>query len=571
LGAFLRIDLEHPDPGWSYGIPRDTPFVGRPDARGEVWAYGLRNPWRLAVDLPTGQVWVGNHGQDLWETVHQVRAGENYGWSVYEGSHLFYRHRRRGPTPPVAPTFEHHHHEARSLTGGIVYRGGRLPGLEGAYVYGDHSTGRLWGGRHDGSRVVWHRELAATPLQITAFGQSPAGDLLIADLGSGLHRLVPAPPSAAPAASFPRRLSDTGLFASTRDHQPAPGVVAYSVNVPGWADGAQAEHFLALPGEARITHAASRGWGFPDGAVLVQTLGFAGPADAPGPGRRIETRLLTRQDGRWAGYSYRWNPEQTDAELVGAAGAEAEVSRAAADAPAGHRLQRWRFPSRAECLACHSRAAGFVLGMSDLQMNRDHAYPGGIRDNQLRALEHAGYFTAALPPPAPEPGRGRGRGRLVDPHEPGAPLEDRVRSYLHANCAVCHVEAGGGNARMQLEFTTPRDMMELVGARPQHDTFGLREAMLVAPGHPGRSVLLERLSRRGRGQMPPLVSQQVDDRAVALVRDWIASLPAEPSPRHRWQPADFAAELDPLPPGRSRAAGQALFRDLGCLQCHRLG
>lgn len=564
LGGVLRIDLEHPDPGLRYGIPKDNPFLGIPGARGELWAYGLRNPWRLAVDPPTGQVWVGNNGQDLWETAHLIRRGENYGWSVYEGGHLFYRNRRRGPTLVTAPTFEHHHSEARSLTGGVVYRGGRLPGLEGAYVYGDHSTGRIWAGLHDGTKVVWHREIAATPLLITSFGLSPSGRLLVTDLGSGLQEIVPAPARAS-TPPFPRRLSETGVFASTRDHRVEAGVVAYSVNAPGWADGAEAERFLAIPGDGTITHATSRAWGFPDGTVLVQTLGFPATGSSGGPGRRIETRLMTRQEGRWAGYSYRWNPEQTDAELVSAEGLDAELEHPDADVPGGLRRQRWHFPSRSECLGCHSRAVGFVLGLSDLQMNRTHRYPGGVEAHQPRALEQAGYFSAALPKESREPSATS----LVDPYEPRHELERRARSYLHANCSVCHVEAGGGNARMQLEATTARDRMELIGARPQHDGFGLRDAMLVAPGHPERSVLLHRLSVRGRGQMPPLALNRVDERAVALMRAWIASMPSGPAASRDWQVADIAGDLASLPTGHSPEAGKAHFQALGCLQCHR--
>lgn len=574
LGGVLRIDLEHPEPGRKYGIPQDNPFLGIPGARGELWAYGLRNPWRLAVDLPTGQVWVGNNGQDVWESAHLIRRGENYGWSVYEGSHLFYRNRRRGPTPVTAPTFEHHHSEARSLTGGVVYRGDRLPGLVGAYVYGDHSTGRIWAGLHDGTKVAWHREIAATPLLITSFGLSPSGRLLVSDLGGGLHEIVPAPPRAT-TPPFPRKLSETGVFASTRDHRVETGVVSYSVNAPAWADGAEAERFLALPGDGRITHATSRAWGFPDGTVLVQTLRLptskasraSGAADSLG--RRIETRLMTRQDGRWAGYSYRWNAEETDADLVPAEGADAEFDRADAAAPGGLRRQRWHFPSRSECLGCHSRAVGFVLGLGDLQMNRTHRYPGGVEDHQPRALEHAGFFTAPLPKESKDPAAPA----LVDPHDPHQDLDRRARSYLHANCSVCHVEAGGGNARLQLEFTTARDRMELIGARPQHDGFGLRDAMLVAPGHPDRSVLLHRLSVRGRGQMPPLALNTLDERAVALMRSWIAAMPAGPVASREWRMADFASDLAGLGSGsaapRSPETGKAHFQTLGCLQCHR--
>jgi glucose/arabinose dehydrogenase len=137
LGGVLRIDLEHVEGNQRYSIPKDNPFVGLKNARPELWAYGLRNPWRMTIDRKTGQIWVGVNGQDLWETAHLIRRGENYGWSVYEGSHPFYLNRKLGPTPPVLPTIEHSHSEARSLTGGIVYYGDELSELNGAFVFGE--------------------------------------------------------------------------------------------------------------------------------------------------------------------------------------------------------------------------------------------------------------------------------------------------------------------------------------------------------------------------------------------------------------------------------------------------
>src|SRR3989454_10256494 len=154
LGGVLRIDVDLTEGTQSYSVPKDNPFVGRINARPEIWAYGLRNPWRMTIDGQTGQIWAGNNGQDLWETAHLVKRGENYGWSVYEGSHPFYLNRKLGPPPAVLPTIEHHHAEARSLTGGVVYYGDASPDLNGVYVYGDYSSGTIWGARHDGSRVV---------------------------------------------------------------------------------------------------------------------------------------------------------------------------------------------------------------------------------------------------------------------------------------------------------------------------------------------------------------------------------------------------------------------------------
>jgi uncharacterized repeat protein (TIGR03806 family) len=552
LGSVLRIDVDRRDGNRPYGIPADNPFVDRVGARPEIWAYGLRNPWRMAADRESGQIWVGNNGQDLWETAHLIRRGENYGWSVTEGSHPFYLERSRGPTPIVPPTIEHAHAEFRSLTGGVVYRGDRFPELDGAYIYGDYSSGRIWAMKHDGRRPLWHREIADTTLQIASFRVDPRGELLITDNGSGFYRLVRAPKSER-AVPFPTRLSDTGVFDAVRENRPDSGLIPYSVNAPGWSDGAEVERFLALPGAAKVGFESSRGWNFPDGTALVQNLSIVRKPGAPASRARIETRVLLRQQGEWAGYSYRWNDDQSDATLVGKNGDEVVLP------PSG---QKWRFPSRSECMSCHSRAANFVLGVTGSQLNRAHDY-SGTRDNQLRALDHIGLFSSPLPKPPRE------LDALVNPRDESAALEARARTYLHVNCSVCHVEAGGGNSMMELGLPTPREKMRLVGARPQHDTFGIADAMLVAPGDPSRSVLIHRLSRRGRGQMPPLVSNRVDEQGVALLRAWIASLKPDQAFVRTWKMEELVPLLDRTVTGDSKERGRKLYREIGCIQCHR--
>ncbi len=579
LAKVLRIDVDRPGDGKEYSVPKDNPFVGLKGARPETWAYGFRNPWRLHVDKPTGDVWVGNNGQDLWEQIYLVRKGANYGWSAYEGSHPFYAGRLGGPSPLAAPVAEHHHSDARSMTGGVVYRGKKLPELHGAYVYGDWSTGKVWGIRHDKGRVTWHKELAVTPMQITGFGLDSRGELLIADHGGGTYRLEPAPKEER-QFPFPTRLSETGLFASVKEHRPQPELIPYSVNAPLWSDGADKERYLALPGTEPVDFTPKNGWNFPEGTVLVKTFALGR--------RRVETRLLTRQVGQWYGYSYLWNDAQTDADLVPAEGADRPYE------VRGLR-QTWHYPSRTECMVCHSRAANFVLGLSAAQMNKVHDY-GGVKDNQLRTLQHLGVFrvgrgeyademrgrwgragdearglllapfdvlsrlrpdvtrpvrqavaevAARLPAPPKEldplawaektfrdapghltllPKPPAEYERLVDPSDRGANLEARVRSYLHANCAICHVQAGGGNAQIELEFTTPRDKMNLVGVKPLHDAFGITGAKLVVPGDPERSILYQRVKRRGPGQMPPLATSVVDDEATALLYEWIRAM-----------------------------------------------
>jgi uncharacterized repeat protein (TIGR03806 family) len=563
LATLIRIDVDHPAADKPYSVPQDNPFVTMAGARPEIWAYGFRNPWRMCIDAKTGDVWVGNNGQDLWETAYLVRRGDNFGWSVYEGNHPFYLNRKRGPTPIMPPTIEHHHSEFRSLTGGVVYYGDRFPELNGAYIYGDYSTGKIWGARHENGRLVWHEELADTSLQIAAFRVDQRGDLLIVDHGGGIYRLIRRPLEHAPLP-FPTRLSETGLFESMGDYRVHAGVVAYSVVAPGWADGAEAERHIAVPGDSKIKFRASRGWDFPDGTALVQTLSINTRSVEAISTRRVETRLLLKQQGEWAGYTYRWNVAQTDAELVGKVGEDIEIE--VRDAAGLSRQQRWRVPSRAECMTCHSRAANFLLGLTQLQMNRDQEY-WGQTCNQLEALNQLGLLSEW--PPKPAAGPSEVQDRLVNPYDEAAGLDERARAYLHTNCSVCHVEAGGGNAKMELEFTVQRDKLGLFGSRPQHDTFGVTDAMLVAPGEPSRSILLERLSRRGRGQMPPLVTAEVDHKAVQLMRDWISQMKAVNTFVRAWTMDDLVPHLDSVGANRSFTQGKLAFDKVGCAQCHR--
>lgn len=576
----LRIDVDQPAEGKAYSVPKDNPFLDMENARPETWAYGLRNPWRITTDPKTGQIWVGNNGQDLWEQAYLIERGANYGWSAYEGSYPFYANRELGPTPVSFPTVEHPHSEARSLTGGVVYHGEKLPELRGAYIYGDYSTGKIWGVKHDGEKVVWQKELADTPLQITALSTDADGELLIADHQGndrgGFYALQPNADDRSHEA-FPRRLSETGLFRSVRDHRLHPGAVPYSINAPLWSDGAYKERYVVLPPTmkvadeevpASIDFTTDRGWNFPEQTVLVKSFALETREGDPKSRKWVETRLFTKQQGEWVGYSYRWNDEQSDAVLVAKEGRDETFT---IDTASDSRTQQWRYPSRAECMVCHTRAANFVLGPSLLQMNKDHDY-GGVVDNQLRVLEHLGLLRANWKAEAVAELRNELQGqefsseeidrrvgeatatrdqrkpqtssllfqppknydRLADPYDASSPVVLRARSYLHANCAQCHVGAGGGNSQMELSFKTAQEDMNAVGVEPLHHTFGIDDARLIAPGDPERSVLLHRVAIRGRGQMPQLATERVDQKAVDLLSEWIRQLGREeasgPSP-----------------------------------------
>ena len=534
LGKILRVDVDRPDEGKGYSVPKDNPFSDTKGARPEIWCYGIRQSWKFSFDSATGDLWAGEIGQDLWESVLRVEKGGNYGWSVNEGSHPFRPERPKGPTPILKPVVEHNHSEFRSITGGFVYQGKKHPELKGAYIYGDYDTGRVWMLRYDrkAGQVTEHRELAKTRLRIVAWAQDVDGEVYALNfIDGGIHELAPAAPTDTVVQSaFPKKLSETGIFADTARHIPARGVIPYSVNSELWSDGATKERFIAVPGEGKIEFetvtypqpapGSVPGWRFPDGTVLVKTFALE---TEPGRKTRLETRLLVASrvggteeygDQVWHGYTYIWNEAQTDAELAHIKGADKQYTVKTA---AGAHTRSWHFPSRAECTMCHTVTAKYALGVNTAQMNRDHDY-GGVVANQLSTLEHIGMFDKKLPAP-PEK-----LAKIADYKDAGAPIDARARAYLHANCSHCHRKWGGGNAEFQLLSTLPLAELGIVGVKPQHGNFDLKDPHLLVPGDPERSMIHHRMTRLGLGRMPHIASGVVDEPAVKLVRDWIKGL-----------------------------------------------
>ncbi len=514
-GSLLRIDVSGSQDDSPYRVPEDNPFLQTPGARPEIWAYGLRNPWRITYDLASDQLWIGNNGQDLWETAHLARRGENYGWSIMEGSHPFQPNRQQGPTPIVPPTVEHPHSEARSLTGGVVYHGARFPELQGAYIYGDYATGNIWGVRHDGTEVVWKSHLARSSLLISGFGLDSHGEILIVDHQGGLYYLTPQAPAVSTNA-FPRRLSETQIYSDISSGQLASTFLPYSVQSPLWSDGAEKTRAMAIPAGSQIALNGTLGWNFPEHSVLVKTFTLPIATGDQVSHRRVETRLMVKIGNEWFGYSYRWNDDQTDAELVDAAGTSTLLTVHDPQTPDVTRQQVWNFPSRIECTVCHTRAANYVLGLSTPQMNRLHDY-GTTAVNELDAFQHFGWLKLDAPPETLP--------KMPNPSDETVALPARALAYLAANCAHCHTNAGGGNSRMEMVFGTPSERLMMIDSDPQHDRFGIADARVISPGHPDQSVIMHRLSLRGKGQMPPLASEVVDQHGTKLIRDWIQSMP----------------------------------------------
>jgi quinoprotein glucose dehydrogenase len=195
LGSILRIDVDRRDEGLAYAIPPDNPFVGRDDARGEIWAYGLRNVWRMAFDPPTGLLWAADVGQDIWEEIDIIEKGGNYGWNLREGMHDF----EPSGAPPavemtdlIEPLWEYHHDVGKSITGGNVYRGPSMAELEGAYLYADFVSGRIWALWYDQEtkRVTANRAIRETGPAVMTFGEDDDGETYFATQEGGLWKFA---------------------------------------------------------------------------------------------------------------------------------------------------------------------------------------------------------------------------------------------------------------------------------------------------------------------------------------------------------------------------------------------
>ncbi len=513
--SVLRIDVDHPEGDRAYSIPKDNPFVGVSKACGEVWAYGLRNPWRMSFNPKTGDLFVGDVGWELWEMIYRIQRGGNYGWSITEGGKQDVRpDRLHGPSPILPPLVTHSHEEAASITGGEFYHGDRLPELKGAYIYGDWQMGTFWSLRTEGDKVTEQRELARSSLMCAGFGIGQDGELLITDYsGGGLWRLVKNP-QAGKNSDFPRKLSETGLFIETPKQVPAPGVVPYEINAPRWADHAVAERWVAFPDKSGVSVASeSKGlvlqgqWGFPAGAVLAKTYSLQMERGNPATSRRIETQILHYDGNLWGTYNYRWNATQTDAELVPSRGDEAIFTIKDKAAPGGELQQRWRFFSRSECARCHTLMNYFAQGFSALQLERTTPSAKG---DQFDVFTNLSLIPKEL--------------KFADPHGAQGGIELRARSYLHVNCSVCHRFNSGGAVPSFMNIERPLKDANLIESKPLQGDLGLPDARVIARGDPARSVLLYRMATAGRGHMPYLGSSLIDDRGLLLVRDWIASM-----------------------------------------------
>jgi uncharacterized repeat protein (TIGR03806 family) len=507
-GSFLRIDVDGTSAFGPYGIPPDNPFAtggGRP----EIWAYGLRNPWGYGFDSLTGDLWCGDVGGTTREEINRIENGNNYGWAVAEGDVCGPQGTGAMCTDPALtpPIVAFGRDVARCIIGGVVYRGSAIPELQGAYIYGDLTFQAIYALRFDSQGNPASELLVTAPGSIRTITEDADHELYIVS-GPEFLKLIPASGGNPGQLDFPRLLSEVPCVDPLAPADPIAGMIPYEINVPFWSDNAFKERWFAIPDGETIEILPNGDLVFPIGTVFLKSFFLNNHI--------VESRLLVRHNsGSWAGYTYEWNASETDATLV-EAGKTVTVEG-----------QPWRFPGRGECLACHTAAAGFVLGAELMQLNRDMTYPStGITANQLQTLEHIGMFDSALP------GSPSSLPALPETDDLSQPLEDRARAYLHSNCANCHRPGTSIASHFDVRFDTALADTNLYNVVPSGGDLGIPGALLLTPGEPDLSILSVRLHSTDTTRMPPLGNFE-DVAGSTLIDEWILNLPGgvlEPDP-----------------------------------------
>jgi uncharacterized repeat protein (TIGR03806 family) len=502
LGKLLRIDVDNTSGNLNYAIPPDNPFVGQANRRPEIWAYGLRNPWRFSFDILSGELWLGDVGQSAWEEINLITRGGNYGWGDMEGNGCYSGRpscSTAGKIKPVYPISQDT--GACSVIGGYVYRGAAYPAAYGKYFFTDYCLNTLRSIVLDSNNQVTlasHGNVSANPV---AFAQDNNGELYLLGqsntAGQQIFKLQASGGNQQPG-TMANQLSNTGCVNAQTPTEPASGLIPYSVLSALWSDGAAKERFLAIPDGGKISLASDGDFGFPVGSVLVKHFKL--------DGKFVETRLFARGALGWQGFSYEWRDDQADATLLSGA----------KDKQIGN--LNWHYPSREECLVCHTPAANYSLGLESSQLNSDLLYINtGVTANQLVTLEHIGVFSSALT-------AAQKTNRLVALNDTSASLASRARSYLHSNCSGCHRPDGPTNTTLDLRFGTSLPSTHSCNQAPGAGNLGIGNPLIIAPGEPERSVLLARMKTRDTNQMPPIASHIVDEQAVLVISDWIAGL-----------------------------------------------
>jgi uncharacterized repeat protein (TIGR03806 family) len=317
---------------------------------------------------------------------------------------------------------------------------------------------------------------------------------------------------------IPTLLSQTGVFSDTAKRIPSAGLIPYELVVAFWSDGADKSRWVALP-SGNIAFSATGEWRFPPGTVFVKNFDLPTDAAHPSTKRRLETRLLVCDSaGGVYGAVYKWRADGSDADLLGDSQTENIPIRSANGEV---HEQSWYYPSRQDCLTCHTANAGGVLGVKTRQLNRSFTYPSGVADNELRTWNHLGLFA-----PRFKDEDLRTFATLARADDTSRTLEDRARSYLDANCSQCH-RPGGTVANFDARYDTPLASQALIDGPVLIDQ-GIDHPRVISPHDIWRSIAYMRANTLGDVRMPPLARETIDQKGMQLLKEWIDSMPGRP-------------------------------------------
>ena len=500
FGAMLRFDVNTADEV-PYAIPSDNPFAANPlcNALGEadsaqdcpeVYAWGLRSPWRWSFDRDTNDLWLADVGYASFEEINIIKRGGNYGWKIFEGNQCM-EEALCDDDSLIAPRYTFDRENFLSITGGYVYRGSQIADLRGRYVFADFIRGGIWTVEANDPEDQPVR-LFDTGQNIASFAEDQEGELYYLNYTAGRIFRIQKNSSEFEVLA-PQSLSETGCFNGA---QPINAVIPYETRAPFWSDSATKTRAFALPDGEQISVNDNGDFLFPIGSVIIKNFFVQ---DRP-----IETRFLKYHDGgEWRGYTYEWNEAATDAFLV-TGGKRVDLGG-----------QEWIYPSEGQCFECHTDAANIVLGPEAIQLDFSYLYSSTLREaNQLSTL-HAIAAIDSLP--APEL-------TLADPADSTQTLDSRARSYLHTNCSSCHRPGGPANVDIDFRYTTPFAEMALCNVSVKNDSLGQSDPKRLVPGSAAESLFIQRMDRLDDKRMPPLASTMIDQEGVRLLSDWVNSL-----------------------------------------------
>jgi glucose/arabinose dehydrogenase len=541
------IANDTPPAGWGntysqgYSIPNDNPWLS-PDGNHleEYYAIGLRSPYGMFYDADTEKIWLSDTGSNKREEINIISKGKNMQWPYMEGTRPSDDHEKPdeiiGEEQP--PYYEFERSFTSCIIGGSVYKGTQFPELNGKYLFADYNSDKLMtltdvNGLSMPEMEVLLPNLGGQPVEIpespgiTGINTMPDGQILITVMGENfaaegkIFRLI----QKADIPEPPAMLSTLGVFTDMENLTTSPGIIPYRTNSPLWSDRALKKRWMAIPNngafdtpEEQINFKALEEWDFPEGSVFIKHFDLPITTDPNGEIVKLETRFfIMGKNGKGYGLTYKWNDEGTEAFLQG--GRTSKDFEIFEDGQLAF-TQTWEYPSRSQCLTCHTDNANYVLGVKTHQLNGDLFYPEtGETMNQLAFLNQHNVFRHDI-------GNPESYLKSHPINDESIDLEVRIRSYLDSNCSSCHRLGGVPMVTLDYRYTLPLELQNMINF-PTQSPASNQGNLIVQPGSHETSEIWIRDASLTENRMPPLARNRIDEVYIEALKEWIDSFSAD--------------------------------------------